>query len=349
MMNNAVLTAVMITSVAIGVIIGILGTTGFEDEVEARITSETKTLISNEELAKLSGSIIIDGSSTVFPITEVIAEKFDELTDVKVTVGVSGTGGGYKRFVIGETDINDASRPIKQKEIEKAEKNGIRWVQIPVALEGLSIVVNPDNNWIADDCISIEDLRAVWKPDSSIMRWSDLDPSYPDREIRLYGAGPDSGTFDYFTEKVVGKSRASRTDYIPSEDDNVLVQGIASDKYALGYLPLAYVEQALDRLKLLAVSEDECVYPNTQTVTSGEYPLARPLFITINYDRLQDETLKQFVLFYLANAKDAALQIGYVPLPDEYYEQAIITLMEGDYQANDNITFEKLYKQYGGV
>ncbi|GIU70815.1 MAG: phosphate ABC transporter substrate-binding protein [Candidatus Nitrosocaldaceae archaeon] len=350
-MNNAVIVGVMIAAVIIGVIIAIFGTTEFSTQSTETVREENVREVS---ATQLSGSILIDGSSTVYPITEYIAEKFSEVQpDVDVTVAISGTGGGYKRFVIGETDINDASRPIKQKEIDLAAKNNVRYVQIPVALEGLSIVVNLDNNWIQNDCISIEELREIWKPDSNVMKWSDLDPSYPDGDIRLYGAGPDSGTFDYFTERVVGESRASRTDYIPSEDDNVLVQGIASDRYALGYIPLAYVEQSLDRLKLLSVSEEKggkCVLPKTKTIISGEYPLARPLFITVNYDKLQmKEELKEFIIFYLTNAREAALKVGYVPLPDQYYEDAVIAIKEGRYQPNDLTTFEELYKKYGGI
>lgn len=356
-MNKAVIGGVIGAAVVIGVIIAFIGTAGIGQQKESGTAEVTQPQTQTQkavETTRLSGSINIDGSSTVYPITEYIAEKFSEdQPNVDVTVAISGTGGGYKRFVIGETDINDASRPIKQKEIDRAAENNVRWVQIPVGLEGLSIVVNPENDWIPNGCISIEELMEIWKPDSSIMRWSDLDSSYPDQEIRLYGAGPDSGTFDYFTERVVGESRASRTDYIPSEDDNVLVQGVASDKYSLGYIPLAYVEQALDRLKLLSVSEEkggECILPETQTIISGEYPLARPLFINVNYDKLQEkEELKQFVEFYLKNAKAAALQVGYIPLPDQYYEEAIKILQEGRTEPNDTTTFGELYKKYGGI
>jgi phosphate transport system substrate-binding protein len=283
----------------------------------------------------------------VYPITEVIAEEFSNTyPDVSTTVAISGTGGGFKRFVVGETDINDASRPITEGEITSAATNNIRWVAIPVAQEGLSVVVHPDNDFLPNDCISIEQLAEMWKPDRTITSWSDLDPSLPDREIRLYGAGPDSGTFDYFTERVVGEARSSTTDYNPSEDDYVLVQGVENDRYALGYIPLAYVAEAGDRLKTLSLSEggSDCVGPSDETVTSGEYLLARPLFIYVDYDKLQEKPeLKAFVEFYLSNAKDAVRQVQYVTLPDNYYTAALEKIRAGEYSPDDNTTFRELY------
>jgi len=348
-MNKAVLIGI-IAAVAVGITIGVLGTTGafnWEQSANPSITNTAVTQQPVQEALKLSGSIVIDGSSTVYPITEAIAEEFSKVyKDVNVTVAISGTGGGFKRFVVNETDINDASRPITDKEKEAASSNNVRWLGIPVALEGLTIVVNNSNNLL--ECISIEQLREIWKPDSTIKYWSDINPSYPRQEIRLYGAGPDSGTFDYFTEHVVGKARASRTDYIPSEDDNVLVQGVANDRYALGYIPLAYSEHASDRIKILKVSNTnggECVYPNNDTVTQGKYPLSRPLFIYVNYDKLQSKPeLKRFVEFYLENAKSAVEKVGYVPLPDKYYEETLKAIKEGRYSANDDTTLVNLYK-----
>jgi phosphate transport system substrate-binding protein len=353
-MNKAALIGI-IAAVAVGIIIGVLGTTGAFNRGQSANPSVTNTANTAatpqpvQETLKLSGTVVIDGSSTVYPITEAIAEEFSKVyKDVNVTVAISGTGGGFKRFVINETDINDASRPITDKEKEAASANNVRWLGIPVALEGLTIVVNKSNNLLPNDCISIEQLREIWKPDSSIKYWSDINPSYPRQEIILYGAGPDSGTFDYFTEHVVGKARAIRTDYIPSEDDNVLVQGVANDRYALGFIPLAYSEHALDKIKILKLSNTnggECVYPNNDTVTQGKYPLSRPLFIYVNYDRLQSKPeLKRFVEFYLENAKSAIKKVGYVTLPDKYYEEALKVIKEGRYSANDDTTLVNLYK-----
>ncbi|MEM2856375.1 MAG: PstS family phosphate ABC transporter substrate-binding protein [Candidatus Nitrosocaldaceae archaeon] len=351
-MNKAILIGAIIGAVVIGIIVAIIGTNTLTQQQEREreeIQQQEREEIQQQK--RLSGRIEIDGSSTVYPITEYIAEKFQNNNpDITISVGISGTGGGYKRFVVGETDINDASRPIKQSEIDSAKQNNVRWVEIPIALEGLSIVVNPSNNWIGD-CISIEELKEMWKPDSNINNWNDINPSYPSNKILLYGAGPDSGTFDYFTERVVGESRSSRVDYIPSEDDNVLVQGVASDKYALGYIPLAYVEEAGSKLKTLKISETkggECIFPDTDAVISGKYPLSRPLFINVNYDKLEREELKAFVEYYIANAKNAASAVKYIPLSDDYYKEALTVFKEGRYNPNDTI-FNDLYKKYRGM
>ncbi|MEM2923885.1 MAG: PstS family phosphate ABC transporter substrate-binding protein [Candidatus Nitrosocaldus sp.] len=359
-MNRNIAIAAVIVAVAIGVVIGVIGTVGIgktstgtapTTTITTTPTQTTQTQASTQTpVARLSGFIVVDGSSTVYPITEVIAEEFSKkYQDVKVTVGISGTGGGFKRFTIGETDINDSSRPITDKERSAARESNVRWVEIPIALEGLSIVVHKDNNLFANDCISIEELREIWKPDSTIRYWSDLNPSYPRQEIRLYGAGPDSGTFDYFTEHVVGKARASRTDYIPSEDDNVLVQGVSADRYALGYIPLAYAQHAQDRLKILNVSNEkggECVFPDSKGIIQGKYPLSRPLFIHVNYDKIQSrQELKEFVLFYLNNAKSAAEKVGYIPLSNEYYTDAIRLINEGRYAPDDDKTFVGIYRE----
>ncbi len=348
MMNKSIIIGAIIAAIAIGVIVGIIGsgmlsTTSTQKEVIKETTERTTTPVTP---TKLSGSIVIDGSSTVYPLTEYIAEKFSKTyPDVKVTVGISGTGGGFKRFIVGETDINDSSRPITDKEIATAKENNIKWVEIPVALEGLTIVVNKDNNLL--DCISISELKEIWKPDSTIKRWSDIKSTYPNEEIRLYGAGPDSGTFDYFTERVVGKARESRIDYIPSEDDNVLVQGVVDDKYALGYIPMAYALTSTDRLKILRVSDGgECVYPATESVIDGSYPLSRPLFIHSNYDKLRNsELLQKFVEFYLNNAKEGATSVGYIPLSDSYYQEALKVFKEGKYSENDKVTFNTISKK----
>ncbi len=358
-MNRNIVIAGVIAAVVIGVVVGIIGTVGLPTTSQQTPTPtsspQTPTPTSSPqtpqiEQQKLSGSVVIDGSSTVYPITEVIAEEFSKkYPDVKVTVGISGTGGGFKRFVIGETDINDSSRPITDKEKSTAKENNVRWVEIPVALEGLTIVVHKSNNLLPNDCISVEELREIWKPDSSIKYWSDLNPAYPREEMRLYGAGPDSGTFDYFTERVVGKARASRTDYVPSEDDNVLVAGVSRDKSALGYIPLAYVEHAQDKLKILKVSNEkggECVFPDSKSVVSGKYPLSRPLFIHVNYDKLQSkQELKEFVIFYLSNAKSAVEKVAYIPLSEKYYNDAVRLIKEGRYTPDDDKAFNRIYRE----
>jgi phosphate transport system substrate-binding protein len=349
---NKIVIAGIIAAVVVGVVVGVIGTTGINKNSGTQgVTQSTETqpqTVQQPAVTPLRGNVVIDGSSTVYPITEYIAEKFSKVhKEVNVTVAISGTGGGFKRFVINETDINNASRPITDKEKESASASNVRWIGIPVALEGLTIAVHKNNNLFANDCISVEELREIWKPDSSIKLWSDIKPEYPRQEIRLYGAGPDSGTFDYFTEKVVGKARSSRTDYIPSEDDNVLVQGVATDRYALGYIPLAYSEHAVDRLKILKVSEKggECVFPTNETVTEGKYPLARPLFIYVNYDKLQSKPeLKEFVLFYLENAKEAVNAVKYVPLADKYYTEAVKIIRNERYGINDDTTLTNLYK-----
>jgi len=348
MMNKSIIIGVIIAAIAIGAIVGIIGssmlsTTSTQKETIKESTDRTTTSVAS---TKLSGSIVIDGSSTVYPLTEYIAEKFSKIyPEVKVTVGISGTGGGFKRFTVGETDINDSSRSITDKEITTAKEHNIKWVEIPVALEGLTIVVNKNNDLI--DCISISELKEIWKPDSTIKRWSDIKSTYPSNEVRLYGAGPDSGTFDYFTERVVGKARESRIDYIPSEDDNVLVQGVASDKYALGYIPMAYALASTDKLKILRVSDGgECIYPTAESVIDGSYPLSRPLFIHPNYDKLRNsETLQKFVEFYLNNAKEGAISVGYIPLSDSYYQEALKVLNEGKYGENDKVTFNTISKK----
>lgn len=283
---------------------------------------------------RLAGEIIIDGSSTVYPITEAAAEEFMKRhPNVKISVGISGTGGGFKRFVVGETDINDASRPITKSEAEAAEKNGIKWIEIPIAIDGLAVVVNKANDWV--DCLTISELRKIWAPDSTVSRWSDVRPGWPNSPIILYGPGPDSGTFDYFTERVVGKAKSSRTDYIASEDDNVLVAGVEAEKFALGYFGYAYYPHAADKIRVVPIRDDkvegsECVLPTDETVATYKYPLARPLFIYVNKKAWDDKPwLREFVLFYIANGESLVKKVGYTPLPTEYYRVALTLLKEG--------------------
>jgi len=281
-------------------------------------------------VAKAQPVIKIDGSSTVYPLTEGVAEEFQKAKRgaVKVTVGISGTGGGFKKFCRGETDISNASRPILKKEIEECRKNGIEYIELPVAYDGLAVVVNPRNKWV--DCLSVEQLREIWKPESQGKKftWADLNPNWPKEEIKLCGAGSDSGTFDYFTEAIVGKAKASRGDYLASEDDNVLVNFAARERNALCYMPLAYVEENKRRLRPVAIKNPKtgkCVMPSPKTVQSGEYqPLSRPLFIYVNAKSAKERPeVREFVEFYLNNAGKIAKQVGYIPLPDRAYKLAL--------------------------
>ena len=269
----------------------------------------------------LTGTVRVDGSSTVFPITEAVAEEFmRDHPGVRVTVGVSGTGGGFAKFVRGETDINDASRAIKAAEARQAAAAGIRFIELPVAYDGLAIVVHPDNDWV--ECLTVEELRRIWEPGSEVRSWRDVRPSFPDRPLKLYGPGTDSGTYDYFTAAVNGEEGASRADFTASEDDNVLVQGIAGDESSLGYFGLAYFEENESRLKLLGVdSGSGCVKPTAQTVQEGSYqPLARPEFIYVNRASAADSAVAAFVRFYLRYAALLADEVGSVPLSDTAYE-----------------------------
>ncbi len=271
----------------------------------------------------------VDGSSTVFPISEAVAEEFQKTNkNVRVTVGISGTGGGFQKFCRAETDISDASRPIRPAEIEACQKAGVEYVELPVAYDGLAIVVNPKNAWAKD--ITVEELKKLWSPDAQgkVTRWNQVRASWPDREIHLFGAGVDSGTYDYFTEATVGKEGASRGDFTSSEDDNVLVQGVGGDELALGFLPLAYVEQNKSTLKLVPVNDgkkengDGPIFPTAETVRNGTYePLSRPLFIYIARKAADRPEVQQFVDAYLKSAP-LMREVGYVELTPEIYQLA---------------------------
>jgi phosphate transport system substrate-binding protein len=266
----------------------------------------------------LSGSIAADGSSTVFPITQAVAEEFNaEEPGVQISVGVSGTGGGFEKFCAGETDISDASRPIEQEEIEICQQNNIEYVELQVAIDGLSVVVNPANTFA--ECLTVDELKAIWEPGSKIDNWNEVREGFPDQPLTLYGAGTDSGTFDYFTDAIVGEEGASRSDYTPSEDDNVLVQGVAGDPNALGYFGYAYFVQSRDKLKALGIDGGNgCVTPNEQTINSGEYaPLSRPLFIYVAKDAVGRPEVQSFVDFYLATVNDLISDVGYIPVPED--------------------------------
>lgn len=275
----------------------------------------------------LSGEVQIDGSSTVFPITEAVAEEFrSEAPNVRVTVGVSGTGGGFKKFLRGEIDINDASREIKPTEIEEAEQSGVEYVRLSVAYDGLAVVVNPENDWV--DYFTVQELKKIWEPaaQGTVTKWSEIRDGWPDEEFHLYGPGVASGTYDYFTEAIVGESGSSRGDFTASEDDNVLVQGIATDKYALGFFGLAYFEENADKLRLIGVKDGEGspVEPSLETVSNGTYnPLSRPLFIYVSKSAAKKKPVQEFVTFYLNNAPQLSKEIGYVPMPDSAYQNQI--------------------------
>ena len=268
----------------------------------------------------------VDGSSTVFPITEAVAEEFQKETrgSVRVTVGISGTGGGFKKFCRGETDVQDASRPISQSEMDACRAAGIQYYELPIAFDALTIAVSPQATWV--DAITIAELKQIWDPASQgrVVTWNQVRNTWPSIPLKLFGAGSDSGTFDYFTEAVVGKAKASRGDYTASEDDNTLVQGIANDKQALGYLPYAYYEPNKKRLKAVAVDGGHGpVLPSRETVENGAYqPLSRPMFIYVNAKSASKPEVKRFVDFYLGQAPTLVPQVKYVPLPREAYELA---------------------------
>ncbi len=274
----------------------------------------------------LSGEVKIDGSSTVYPITEAIAEEFRvEQPKVKVTVGVSGTGGGFNKFSRGETDINDASRPIKEQEAAICTENNVKFIELTVAFDGLAVLVNKENTWV--DHFTVEELKKIWEPSAqgTITKWSQIRKGWPDEQFNLYGPGVASGTYDYFTEAIVGKSGSSRGDYTASEDDNVLVQGISGDKNSIGFFGLAYYEENIDKLKLVGVdSGNGPIEPSTQTVKDGTYaPLSRPVFIYINDVAAKRKEVVEFVNFYLNNAPTLVPDVGYIPLPQAEYQKGL--------------------------
>ena len=272
--------------------------------------------------------IKIDGSSTVYPITEAVAEEFQKIEKgkIKVTVGISGTGGGFKKFCSGETDISDASRPIKPTEVELCKKNGIEYIELPVAYDGLAVMVNPKNTWV--DYMAVKELKKIWEPEAQgkITKWNQVRPNWPDKEIHLFGPGVDSGTFDYFTEAIVGKGGASRGDYTASEDDNVLVQGIATDTLALGFFGVAYYEENKDKLKLVAIDDENDtngkgpILPAYENVLKGTYqPLARPIFIYVNKKSADKPEVKRFIEFYMKEGAKLSKEVGYISLPENAY------------------------------
>lgn len=266
----------------------------------------------------------VDGSSTVFPITEAVAEDFQASKKgaIRVTVGISGTGGGFKKFCRNEIDVVNASRPITATEIEACKQQGIQFIEMPIAYDALTVVINPKNNW--SQTITVEELKKIWEPEAQgkITQWNQINPAWPDKKIKLYGAGADSGTFEYFTEAIVGKAKSSRGDFTASEDDNVLVQGVASDIYALGFFGFAYYIENSKRVTAAAVdSGNGGVLPSAATVENNSYkPLSRPIFIYINVKSADKPEVDEFVKFYMANAATLVDEVKYFPLSKEVYQ-----------------------------
>jgi phosphate transport system substrate-binding protein len=293
--------------------------------------------------ARAEGIIKIDGSSTVYPITEAVAEEFQKATKgaTKVTVGISGTGGGFKKFCRNETDISDASRPILKKEMDACKEAGVQYIELPVAYDALTVVVNPQNDWLKS--ITVEELKKMWAPEAqgAVTKWNQVNPAWPDKEIKLFGPGADSGTFDYFTEAIVGKSKSSRGDFTASEDDNVLVQGVARDKYAIGYFGFAYYAENSKKLKAVPIVEKAgkpAVAPSFDAVKNGTYqPLSRPIFIYVNAKSMEKPEIREFVEFYLKNAPRLVKEVKYVPLPETAYNLAM-----------ENFKKKKLGTGFGG-
>ena len=274
-----------------------------------------------------SAIIAIDGSSTVFPITEAIAEEFQKANASRVTIGVSGTGGGFKKFCKGETAITGASRPIKPTEVELCGDNDVGYIELPVAYDGIAVVVHPDNDWAQH--MTVAELRALWRPEAQgkVQRWSQIRTGWPDSEIHLFGPGVDSGTYDYFTKAIVGAEHSSRGDLTSSEDDNVLVQGIATDRLALGFFGYAYYEENKERLALVPIDDGDDsngagpIAPSPATVGNGTYqPLSRPIFIYVSSAAVERDEVRKFVDFYISHAAGLVREVGYIPLPDSTYQ-----------------------------
>jgi phosphate transport system substrate-binding protein len=272
--------------------------------------------------APINGPVKIDGSSTVFPISEAVAEDFGAIhKSARVTVGTSGTGGGFKKFCAGETDVNNASRPIRSSELNLCRKNKVSFIELPIATDGLTVVVHPSNTFLT--ALSMADLKKIWSPSSKINNWTDLNSKYPNQKISLFGPGPDSGSFDYFTEEVVGKARSSRTDYTASEDDNMLIKGVSTSRFALGYFGHGYYMANKKRVKALAVDAGKGpIEPTDDNVASGLYPLSRQLFIYVNAASTSKPQVDAFIAYFLEQAKHLAKETGYLPLTDKLYADA---------------------------
>jgi phosphate transport system substrate-binding protein len=270
-----------------------------------------------------SASISADGSSTVGPLATAAAERFRaDNPDARITVGISGTGGGFERFCRGETDLSNASRPIDDEERQMCESQGIEFTEMQVANDALTVVVNSENDWA--ECLTVEQLKEIWQPNSQVDSWNDVDPSFPDEQIQLYGPGTDSGTFDYFTDEINGEEGASRSDYSASEDDNVIVRGVTGETGALGYFGFSYFEENQDSLRAVAIdSGDGCVAPSAETAQSGEYkPLSRPLFTYVKTASLEKEGVRDFLTFWLDNAVEITDAARFVPMTDQQLEES---------------------------
>ena len=304
-----------------GILAMIAGCSLFQSEDSVDVIETSSAPASNFNKDELTGVVEIDGSSTVYPISEAVAEEFSkEYKNVRVNVGVSGTGGGFKRFTNGETDISDASRLIKDKEAAKATENNIEFYELRLGDDGLSVMVNPNNDFV--DCLTIAELKMIWEPGSTINNWNQVRSTFPAEKIRLYGPDTDSGTFDYFTEAINGEAQASRPDYTASADDNVLVSGIAGDKYALGYFGYAFFIENQDKLKLVAIDAgDGCINPTSETIKDGSYkPLARPLFIYVSASSYATKPqVKTFVDFYMKHGPELTAEVGYVSSEPSVY------------------------------
>lgn len=280
---------------------------------------ETKSSTSGTATSA-DASVRADGSSTVAPITQAIAEDFSkQRSGVKLAVGSSGTGGGFKKFDVNQTDINNASRPIKQSEADAARAAGVEFIELPVAFDGLTVVVNPRNNWV--DHLTVAELKSIWEPGSKVSTWSQVRAGWPDKPIKLYGPGADSGTFDYFTEAINGKAAASRSDYTATEDDNLIVQGVSGEEGGLGYFGFAYYQENKNALKSVAIDGGHGpVLPTVESINTGKYaPLSRPVFIYVNRKSADRPEVADFVSFYLDNVPAIAAEVGYIPLPDSAY------------------------------
>jgi len=276
------------------------------------------------QAAKLSGSIKVDGSSTVGPITTAVAEEFRTTApDVRVTVGISGTGGGFKRFATGDLDISDASRPIKKGELDQCKKNNIEFIELPISFDGLSIVVNKKNTWVQN--MTLDDLRAIFGAGRAAKNWNDVRPEWPNKPIKIFAPGTDSGTFDYFKEEVVGKDGKIRSDMSVSEDDNVLVRGVEGDDNAIGFFGFAYYVENKDRLKIVPIDAGKgAITPSHQTIEDGTYaPFSRPLFIYVNKKSADRPEVKAFVEFYLKNVSKLTEEVGYVKLPQAIIDKSV--------------------------
>jgi phosphate transport system substrate-binding protein len=319
--------SVLMMTVALAMSAAACGTPSATTASSAGATTVAATAAAETTGAKLSGEIRIDGSSTVFPITEAVAEEFLAIhPEVKVPVGVSGTGGGFKKFIGKETDINAASRPIKEAEAADAKAAGVSYTVIEVAYDGLTVVVNKSNTWVKT--MTVEELKKLWAPDSTVKTWKEIRSDWPDEAIKLYAPGTDSGTFDYFTEAVNGKAGSIRPDFVASEDDNVLVQGVSGDKNAIAFFGFAYFEANMDKLNLVGIDGGKGpVLPSFDTIKDGTYsPLSRPLFLYVNNDSLARPEVKTFLKFYLESAPALVKEVGYVALPADKYAAGIASL-----------------------